>query len=57
MSVVDTAEILKGSSLSDEEYFQAAILGWCVELVSSWPSGAPPRFAGSAAKVLTARLS
>lgn len=34
MSVVDTVEILKGSSLTDEEYLKSAILGWCVELVS-----------------------
>ncbi len=33
MSVVDTVEILKGSSLSEDEYLVAAILGWCVELV------------------------
>ena len=33
MSVVDSVEILKGRKLSDEEYFKAAILGWCVELV------------------------
>ena len=34
MSVVDTVEILKGSELSDEEYFKAGVLGWSVELVS-----------------------
>lgn len=34
MSVVDTVEILKGRELSEEEYTNAAILGWCVELVS-----------------------
>ena len=33
MAVVDTVEILKGRSLSNEEYFKAALLGWCVELV------------------------
>lgn len=33
LSVVDTAEILKGRSLTDEEYLQAAVLGWGVELV------------------------
>jgi farnesyl diphosphate synthase len=32
--VVDTVEILKGSFLTDEEYFKAAVLGWGVELVS-----------------------
>lgn len=34
MSVVDTFEILKGSELDEGEYFSAAVLGWCVELVS-----------------------
>jgi len=33
MSVVDSAEILKGRKLNDDEYLKAAILGWCVELV------------------------
>jgi farnesyl diphosphate synthase len=33
MSVVDTVEILKGRQLSEDEYFKAAVLGWCVELV------------------------
>lgn len=33
LSVVDTVEILKGRTLTDEEYFKAAVLGWCVELV------------------------
>lgn len=33
MSVVDTVEILKGSSLTETEYTKAAILGWCIELV------------------------
>lgn len=32
---MDTVEILKGSSLSDDEYLKAAILGWSVELVSA----------------------
>lgn len=31
---MDTAEILKGSALTDDEYFRSAVLGWCVELVS-----------------------
>jgi hypothetical protein len=35
MSVVDTAEILKGGALDEVEYMKAAILGWCVELVRS----------------------
>jgi hypothetical protein len=34
MSVVDTVEILKGRELTEDEYLKAAILGWCVELVS-----------------------
>lgn len=34
LSVVDTVEILKGRTLTDDEYFKAAVLGWCVELVS-----------------------
>ena len=33
--MVDTVEILKGQELVDDEYFKAAILGWCVELVRS----------------------
>lgn len=33
MSVVDTYQILKNDTLSDEEYERAAILGWCIELV------------------------
>ena len=35
MSVVDSVEILKGRPLTDDEYFKAAVLGWCVELVRS----------------------
>lgn len=34
ISVTDSVEILKGTPLDDEEYRKAAILGWCVELVS-----------------------
>lgn len=37
LSVVDTAEIIKGSDLTDDEYFKAAILGWSVELVCLEP--------------------
>ena len=37
MSVVDTVEILRGRALTDDEYFKAAVLGWCVELVSPTP--------------------
>ncbi|EIW67324.1 hypothetical protein TREMEDRAFT_69786 [Tremella mesenterica DSM 1558] len=36
ISVVDTVEILKGSSLNDEEYHKAAVLGWCVELLQAY---------------------
>ncbi|KDR80645.1 hypothetical protein GALMADRAFT_61244 [Galerina marginata CBS 339.88] len=36
MSVVDTVEILKGRALTDDEYFKAAILGWCVELLQAY---------------------
>ena len=35
MSVVDTVEILKGRDLTNDEYFKAAVLGWCIELVRS----------------------
>ena len=41
MSVVDTVEILKGDLLTDKEYFNSALLGWCVELLqagASFPS-------------------
>ncbi|KAJ6543980.1 farnesyl-diphosphate synthase [Mycena capillaripes] len=34
MSVVDTAQILKGAPLDDDEYYKAAVLGWGVELAS-----------------------
>jgi chaperonin GroEL len=34
MSVVDSVQILRGRDLSDDEYLKAAILGWCIELVS-----------------------
>jgi farnesyl diphosphate synthase len=33
MSVVDTAEIIKRRALTEDEYFKAAVLGWCIELV------------------------
>ncbi|KAJ7589567.1 farnesyl-diphosphate synthase [Mycena floridula] len=36
MSVVDTAEILKGRKLTDKEYLQAAVLGWCIELLQAF---------------------
>ena len=38
--MVDTVEIIKGRTLTDDEYFKAALLGWCVELVGftpQWP--------------------
>ncbi|TFY76168.1 hypothetical protein EWM64_g7844, partial [Hericium alpestre] len=46
MSVVDTVQILKGRELTQDEYFKAAVLGWCVEfvrvssLVDSYPADA-----------------
>jgi hypothetical protein len=57
MSVVDTLTILKGSDLSETEYFRAAVLGWCIELVRS--RGLPPRIMltpGSLAPSLLPRL-
>ncbi|KAI0920000.1 hypothetical protein AcV5_001929 [Taiwanofungus camphoratus] len=36
LSVVDTVEILKGRTLEDDEYFKAAILGWCVEFLQAF---------------------
>ncbi|KAF5320418.1 hypothetical protein D9611_010667 [Ephemerocybe angulata] len=36
MSVVDTAEIIKGSALTEAEYFRAAVLGWCIELLQAF---------------------
>ncbi|KAL8280658.1 hypothetical protein RQP46_006981 [Phenoliferia psychrophenolica] len=36
ISVVDTAEILKGSALTDAEYKRTAILGWCIELLQAY---------------------
>ncbi|TDL20808.1 farnesyl-diphosphate synthase [Rickenella mellea] len=36
ISVTDSAEILKGSPLTDQEYFRAAVLGWCVELLQAF---------------------
>ncbi|KAF4610428.1 hypothetical protein D9613_007036 [Agrocybe pediades] len=36
MSVVDTVEILKGEPLNEEEYFKAALLGWCIELLQAY---------------------
>ncbi|KAJ7067809.1 farnesyl-diphosphate synthase [Mycena amicta] len=36
MSVVDTAEIIKGGPLDDDEYYKAAVLGWGVELLQGF---------------------
>ncbi|KAF7330909.1 Fructose-bisphosphate aldolase [Mycena venus] len=36
IAVVDTAEILKGAALDDDEYHKAAILGWGVELLQAF---------------------
>ncbi|PFH48501.1 hypothetical protein AMATHDRAFT_65350 [Amanita thiersii Skay4041] len=36
LSVVDTVELLKGRSLTDDEYLKAAVLGWCVELLQAY---------------------
>lgn len=39
LSVIDTYRLLKGKSLdelSEEEYKQAALLGWCVELLQAY---------------------
>ncbi|KAF8637222.1 hypothetical protein AX17_002973 [Amanita inopinata Kibby_2008] len=36
LSVVDTAEILQGRPLTDDEYLKAAVLGWCVELLQAF---------------------
>ena len=30
---MDSLQVLKGSTLTEDEYQKAAILGWCVELV------------------------
>ncbi|KAJ8701411.1 Farnesyl pyrophosphate synthetase [Pleurotus ostreatus] len=36
MSVIDSAEILLGRSLTDAEYGKAAVLGWCIELFQAF---------------------
>lgn len=36
ISVVDTYEILQGRTLSEEEFFKASVLGWCVELLQAY---------------------
>lgn len=45
ISVVDSFQVLKGATLTEDEYQKAAILGWCVELVSlalAPPGSVPP---------------
>jgi farnesyl diphosphate synthase len=38
LSVVDTFALLSGKDeLSEQEYFKAAVLGWCIELVRRAP--------------------
>ena len=46
LSVVDSVAILKGRALSEDEYFKAALLGWCIELVRPPPSFVPAPRAG-----------
>ncbi|KAL4252667.1 FPP/GGPP synthase family protein [Pleurotus pulmonarius] len=36
MSVIDSAEILLGRSLTDEEYGKTVVLGWCIELFQAF---------------------
>src|ERR1700710_476464 len=36
MSVVDTASILRGRTLTEEETFKSAALGWMVELLQAY---------------------
>ncbi|PBK90970.1 Polyprenyl synthetase [Armillaria gallica] len=36
MSVVDTAEIIKGTPLTDDEYLKAVVLGWGIELLQAF---------------------
>ncbi|KAJ7666230.1 farnesyl-diphosphate synthase [Mycena polygramma] len=36
LSVVDSVEILKGRPLSDDEFLQAAVLGWSVEFLQAF---------------------
>ncbi|KAG6380014.1 farnesyl-diphosphate synthase [Boletus reticuloceps] len=36
MSVVDSVEILRGRKLTEDEYFKAALLGWCIELLQAF---------------------
>ncbi|OJT02928.1 Farnesyl pyrophosphate synthase [Trametes pubescens] len=36
LSVVDSVEILQGRALGEDEYFKAALLGWCIELLQAF---------------------
>ncbi|KAH8084134.1 putative ERG20-farnesyl-pyrophosphate synthetase [Filobasidium floriforme] len=36
LSVVDTVKILQDRELTDDEYFKAALLGWCIELLQAY---------------------
>ncbi|RXW16193.1 hypothetical protein EST38_g9662 [Candolleomyces aberdarensis] len=36
ISVVDSVEIFKGRALTEQEYFRAALLGWCIELLQAF---------------------
>jgi len=36
ISIVDTVEILQGKALSEEEYFEVAVLGWGIELLQAF---------------------
>lgn len=36
LSVVDTVRILRERELTDDEYFKAALLGWCIELLQAY---------------------
>lgn len=36
LAVVETCSILRGRELRKQEYFDAAILGWCVELLQAF---------------------
>ncbi|KAK0496920.1 hypothetical protein EDD18DRAFT_1105236 [Armillaria luteobubalina] len=57
MSIVNTAEITKGTSLMDDEYLKAAMLGWGIKLMtghhrlhakaSSTGTGSPKQIAAS----------
>ncbi|KAF8186165.1 farnesyl-diphosphate synthase [Mycena galopus ATCC 62051] len=36
MTVVETAQLIKGDELDDDEYYKAAVLGWAVELAQAF---------------------